>query len=490
MKKTIVLSLLLISAFANNTWAQIDQFNLSDYKLPDLKRHALNFDFDLGGYNDYAKNPSNTPLSYDKVSNNQYSGNISINYNSYFNNVKRQSENYLSLYLNGDYYQIKLDGEKYQKMKRTSPQIYYQSTNRFYYQPLKFIELSPTINFRYAYENYVNFDSDYNNENKNHNLKATIPVKWGTGRIEQVQDARHAIYLYDELNKQNRIRLPENNDGIFELAKHISILKNERFFDSRIRKIYELEAVDSFLLANNYVLERDARYFTTLADFWDYGNTPVRNSGTRFSVAMYPGYYNYFLKDFISFPLEEEVTFNLRVFNMDMGFEFNYEKSLNLKWQNSIDLMGYYGLLYGKLREVFNTDYEKIHVPNVQFYFFHTLGYYPNTRTTVSIRNGLQYLQLFDKTDVEKEINGYDCKKFKESVALSVDYYISPKLRLGANVSLDYIWQENNSLIATHFNSINSNSIIIDRFSYSGDDIYLQHGFSSQFNVSLTYAIF
>ena len=119
------------------------------------------------------------------------------------------------------------------------------------------------------------------------------PVKFGNGRIEQVQDARQAVYIYKELSKADRMSPDKTDEQILEFAKLISQLKNKRFFDSRLRRIAEIESVDSFFTAKNYIKESDATYFTTLNDYWEYGNGPVRSSGTRFSVALLPGYYFY-----------------------------------------------------------------------------------------------------------------------------------------------------------------------------------------------------
>jgi hypothetical protein len=98
------------------------------------------------------------------------------------------------------------------------------------------------------------------------------------------------IYIYDELARIGRSGTTKNDNEVVELAELISRLNNERFFDARLRRMEEIESVDSFLLANDHVIQQDARYFTTLNDFWIYGNAPVRNSGNRISLVFLPGY--------------------------------------------------------------------------------------------------------------------------------------------------------------------------------------------------------
>jgi hypothetical protein len=130
------------------------------------------------------------------------------------------------------------------------------------------------------------YKSAGNTSNDNHGNQLitdlSVPISIGHGRIEPIEDLRLAIYILEELNKAGRIdKMPPEN-VVLEMAKEISKIKKKRFFDTRIKKISELQAVDSFLLANNIVVSHDINYFAVLNDQWDYASGPSRTSG--FSV--------------------------------------------------------------------------------------------------------------------------------------------------------------------------------------------------------------
>ncbi|MCG6190425.1 hypothetical protein K5G00_23585 [Maribellus maritimus] len=89
------------------------------------------------------------------------------------------------------------------------------------------------------------------------------------------------IYIFEDLFENDRLnRLPGENE-ILQLANQIAQLRNQRFFDSRLRRIYEIETLDSLINHLGLVNESDATYFTSLNDMWLYGDE-IRYSGTRF----------------------------------------------------------------------------------------------------------------------------------------------------------------------------------------------------------------
>ena len=57
-----------------------------------------------------------------------------------------------------------------------------------------------------------------------------------------------------------------------------------------LRKMEEIEKVDSFLQAKGIITLADARYFTIVNDNWDYAQGPVRESGKRLSAGLVPAF--------------------------------------------------------------------------------------------------------------------------------------------------------------------------------------------------------
>ena len=99
-----------------------------------------------------------------------------------------------------------------------------------------------------------------------HSLTFAPKLGLGFGRIEDVTDARQAIYMLEALHKNGVLSRQLSNEEVVALAQKISSEKNKRFFDSRLHKIDEISAVDSFFVASKALSKNDASYFTALYD--------------------------------------------------------------------------------------------------------------------------------------------------------------------------------------------------------------------------------
>lgn len=501
MKKKTIGLYLAAFFFIIRSYAQINEFNLADYKLPDLKRHSLETYFSLNGYNDYRKYPDGYYYNMEDINDNFYYGDLSIEYNSCLNNAFRQKETDLGLDLWYRFNNLIENRDLVSKDFSIYPSFYCNTIGRMYYKYNFFIETD--VNLYYAFEKerstHQNTGIKYIDDFKTHSITGYLPVKIGFGRIEQVQDARHAIYLFDELAEQKRVTGDKSKDEIIEFAELISQLKNKRFFDSRIRKIYELEAVDSFLMSNDYIIKSDARYFTTLSDFWTYGNRPVRNSGTRFSAAIYPGYHFYDFNLTTANNYIDGGNSSMRTLLLNGGLEFKHEKPVNLYWQNAVDINGFIGIIEGDIRDEINNNDYKLRIPNLQLGFSQKIGFYPNTRTDIEYSYSLQYIQMFDKSVVEEDIFGAGGKGIKVSSELQVNYYLSPKFRLYISCFLHYIWEDSEDMVNINF----SNPVGMEYLNYLWYDFtsynfisyiyypaYTERDFRNSFRISLIYSIF
>jgi len=240
-------------------------------------------------------------------------------------------------------------------------------------------------------------------------------------------------------------------------------------------------------------LKPDARYFATLADYWAFGNVPARNSGARLSGTILPGYYFYNYNNPGDGSFYDTGKFNLNALLLNAGLEFKYEKPVNLYWQNSIDVNGFFGIVEGKFNDKTNSAESKLRVPNLQLSFFHTIGFYPNTRTDMRFSYGVQYAQFFDKTNTDKKIIGLEGNGIKASADLSVNYYISPKFRLNIRSSFYYIWQDSDDEVTINFYDLYGGNYLISYFvsgikGYSTN--YSERVLLNSFRISLLYSIF
>lgn len=479
--------------FSLHGFSQLNDFDLTKYKLPDLDIRTLETNFNITGSNAYSKAPSQTISGSEEYGYNQYNGRVYVNYNHYLNNVEYQRESNLRVDFSSYFYNTKEDEKLIFKNSGITPSLSYQINNRKYFHDLWFFETDLDLNYQYGKSKRFSTDSsgssESNDNSQSNDFLGYVPLRFGIGRIEQVQDARQAIYIFEELSKIERVSSNITDEQIIEFARLISQLKKKRFFDSRLRRMAEIESLDSFLISNNFVSKQDARYFTTLGDFWDNGNNPIRNSGTRFSGAILPGFHYY---DFNNTG-DEKYYHTQSVFMLNGGFELKHEKPINLLWQNSIDLSCHAGIVDGRNNDKTNSVEYKFRIPNINLGFYHTIGFYPNTRTNMSFGYSVQYMQLFDITDIQNEISGVEGKGVKAATNLSINYYISPKFRLNASSSFYYIWRDSNDNTNINFdNSIGNNFLLgnLANGTYLHSSALKSKDLFNRFRISLIYSIF
>ena len=377
----------------------------------------------------------------------KYQGNQSITLNSSLNSTRRKDS---SSYYNSNY-----------KYYNFNSDLNINSNNRFY-NGLHFIEVdfSGDIQFNLNGNKYFKSDNNVIREDKSYSpgISVSVPVYIGTGRIEPVQDARQAIYIFDELLKNGRLKSTPGKEEILKFARRISEIKNKRFFDSRLRTIYEISAVDSFLQSNGLVTDADALYFTTLNDYWNNAGTPMRYAGTRFSVGVKPAFYNNSQKttyhDTINSTFVQ--TMENRDFNRTWSaagtFRFNYEKPINLYWQNSLSAnfdAGIENYLYTSdetLVQVAQPQSKLKHqYPFVETVLNYKLGYYPNSRTYFNLNAAALYHREFGDEETNYPDSKYkiDDKQVSISPGLGCYYYVSQKFRIAVNYSYRFNYYSN-----------------------------------------------
>jgi hypothetical protein len=484
-------------AFSGLCYAGLKDFNLADYKLPDLDRKSLETNSQLYGGNSksqiypYSQDSSLVEANY------RYSFYLSGNLNTYQNTPEFQKESYL--YITASIYNstYKKDDKLDTKYLSTSPSGYYHLENRRYFHKHFFFEFGYLLDYQYSRSK--DYFSDQNNsgylkiQDQKHTVNTNLPLKFGIGRIEQVQDARHAIYLFDELAKIKRIAPAKTDKEIIEFAEQISRLKNKRVLDYRLKRMNDIVTLDSFLIAKNYVLKSDAPYFTTLDDFWAYGNGPVRYSGTRLSGVIIPGYYQYNNHHTTNRDYIVNTKYNFSAFVLNGGFELKHEVPMNLLWQNSIQLNCYAGFINGKIYDKPNADTNmSIQNTNLQTGFSHTIGFFPNTRTSMTFQYEAEYLHLFDKSKPINALQSLDGEAFRASANLSIRYYISPRFTINFSTDTRYLWQDskNNKTIQSEYNYYNM--FFMKNFTYNNNSNYpyTPKYFSNHFSLSLSYSIF
>jgi ribosomal protein S30 len=439
MKKTVLFT--LVMAIQVIAFAQFQNESIKDYSLPNLKRQSLDFYFNL--------NESNQKYFYPKSRN----VNSLLDYKAFVNKSDFQFASNVQIV--GRYNLIDMNKEsiyatpsELKLSKQSHFSIYGKAELRKYLDNEIFIGVNPGVyNSRdeikqsyeyFYYDPYIDSNDKYANKQNSYAFQTELEL--GIGRIEQVQDARHAILIYNELRKAGKVKQQIDDVQMNEFAELISRLLNDRVFDKRIIMMKHKTAIDSFLVAQNLASERNSDYYNILSDMYEYGGLQIRESGLRFSVSFTPEYFtikgdelfiaygefNYYYNQYESIIVDE-----VKRTRLLFGVNLKYEVPINLKWQSSLSFNTHYGKVIDRI-DHYNADYNR---------FDSKLGYkiafYPNTRTDITFEIAGRIFQSFERT---KELNK-DVAGMQTISNLSMNYYFSPKLR--ARIFGGVILQEN-----------------------------------------------
>ena len=411
-------------------------YDIGSYRLPDIMRNELDFSVNSEG--------KFSDMSESDVVSGSIMGNFDVTFNRYRNARTFRGTQQASVALSGQYAK---DQQK-AKTRYYDVGLYYTNSSRFYgddYEGL-FFETGGKASF--LTEGTKRF-GDGAEQPRNHTskvLELSVPLRVGKGRIERVEDARQAIYILENLSKRKVLSRELTGEEIDAFARVISAVKNKRFFDARLRLIDEVTAVDSFLVASGALASGGAAYFTTLYDYWMYGDLFERKSGTEISGGVRPVFYydkadmdyeDYAIRDYGTKQLGSGVIADVRL---------DYEKPTSLYWQHSA-----YAQLYGRYNYThFDYDGESWPLTTKRDVYVaglsgsYAFGYYPNSRTNVNfgVRENLTW-QKFNERDSYEDFDPFVSSR--TDLFLNLYYYFSPQLRLAAegNLGYQYSGQEN-----------------------------------------------
>lgn len=432
MKKSIVFTAVFLSTLSTlNTFSQSKEYekiDISTYFSPDILRQQLDLTFDLSNSFNTSKN------NLTESSQNNFNWDFKPFYNRYTNNRKVVSN-------------LSFDGSSNGTLSNTSTPYnanhhnIVNSINANYalllYSKTKFHFI---INTLAAYKNTLdarktdeNQNTDgYDNKTSNLNLNAGLGI--GFGRIENVEDARQAIYILSTLTDKNRMLRTLNKSEVFEFAQAITAVKNKRHLDYRLRKIEEISAVDSFLVHKNIKSASDATYFSTLNDMWEYGALASRKSGLLIQLIAKPCYF-YSIDEYNKEFYNSKDRTERNAFEGTAELNLQYERPSNLYWQHSIGLNIKY-TYNDELNHLISGTKYKDWSNMVYGFGYYSLGFYPNTRTfytgSILVNSGL------NRYNVEHSVSDYILRSSRASLMLQMNYFVSPQLKLSANASINY----------------------------------------------------
>lgn len=424
-----IFGIALLAAGLSSAWAQeYKDYDIGSYRLPDITRNELDFSLNSNGnFKDYAKGGDQASVN----------GDFKVDFNRYRNARSFRGKQNAAFSLSGDYSKNGM-GEKNSKYALG---LFYSNSSRFYGADPEgwFFETGGNFSFLMAGDKQFG-EVETESKNTSKDVALSIPLRVGKGRVERVEDARQAIYILENLAKRKVLNRRLTDAEIDEFARLISTVKNKRFFDARLRMIDEVTAVDSFLTRSGALASGGAAYFTTLYDYWMYGDLFERKSGTEISGGIRPGYT--FGKYDVPYPSEYES--RAKHPSIEADVRLDYERPLSLYWQNSawVSLSGGY--------ERWNREYLVPERPESEEDVYgarlsgrYAFGYYPTSRTNINL--GIEERLGWDKHEGGA---GEELSYMSTNTSLTLDmyYYFSPQLRLAAEARLGYYHMDEKSM--------------------------------------------
>lgn len=440
---------LILTGLSFVTKSQQSNYNLRNYKNPNYKYKSLDLRFNFASpFSSF----DSEDIGYGKGHTFSFRSNINCLYHRYSNSENFQGEQQLNSGFDTDISQSKSNRNSFLQKNNSQSGSFYLNTkliNRFYISSQRFIEIDPIIGLSTGLSNnkltrlgIAPVDQFEQNKSTSLSTSISIPVLIGNGRIEQVQDAQLAMYILEDLQKSGLLKEQIQDNQVEILAMQLTKLKYKRNFDNRLQKIAEMNSLDSLIHKLNLVSDHGVALFTILRDNMDYANNPVRESGTRYYLALKPKL-NYIFnsshykagenEDYIGADVKQESKNN----RISVGFcsGIVQEKPISRTIQQSLfaEVNASYISLIDKLTSPANTDNRDIKAsvfPSIDIQSGIAYGYYPNSRTWLtagwSVYTGYFY--------TNQEINGIHQNTNNLYIytgpTLNAYFYLSPKMRL------------------------------------------------------------
>lgn len=433
--------MLCILATILTGYSQQKSINLNDYKFPDYKRHQLELNFNTSGNNrkeNFEVFNTTGDLSRKEYSTSNNTSNLTLGYR--YDYLTRKRTDFVYSTINGNYSYSKTNNfDPKEEVANSDFQWNLGGFRKYYFTENKlFMEGFTDLFYNLTkHKRTVTGQNDYISDQNYTNLSAGLGI--GIGRIEKVSDLWQAYYILEKLNQQGSLSRQLAENDVFEFASLASRLKNKRFFDARLRKIAELKGLDSLMHQQGLINESDISYFTTLNDYWSYGNFKDRYSGKELKLRISPNY----TRSYRKYNDNDASIYDKS--SIVSTVSFTRTKQLNLYWERRFDALVSYHL---QLDTTGNQLYSE---PDNKFLSGASLGYgyFPNSRTSIycNLKYQGENIIIFDELTLED-----DSWRNTASVDLTGNYYFSPQLQLTCGIAYSYVDKNYNSTNQTYLN--------------------------------------
>lgn len=420
MKHSLLALLFMVAPIC--VYGQYNNYDLNSYINPDFKRKSLDINFNSSG--DFEKN--------NQLNNNKLNGNMAFTYNNIISSRKLQEN--MSLGVSGLISNNKSQKEFFDKLRNNIAQLDFNQKAHYYFTAKHFYEISPRAQVKYQYDKATSNSSKVINARTNSfRTEVEVDLGYGFGRIENVTDARQAIYILEDLQAKGVLKKTLTTNEINELAHQMSIIKNKRQFDAREKAIDELTFVNNYLISENYIDSvNTADYFFSLNDLWGNGDNVMREAGHRFKFGLAPTYIyqgvsnkNIELDD-----AQNQSHINKKNIDTKWGgtlyIDYAKEKPINLRFQRSFNIgvrNGLYRWRTRKSNEFLMHAYTRL-----------AYGYFLDTRTY--IEGAFNQHFYWNHTPESRVVRKLNTLSSDSSLDIKGYYFLSGQLKMFASCSL------------------------------------------------------
>lgn len=314
--------------------------------------------------------------------------------------------------------------------KNNSSLNYFSSFTR-YLKGDFFSKVGVTGNNGFEYNNLKNRDVSYLGERsgveeKNRSINGNVnpSVGVGFGRVFDSGDAQLTHYIIEDIREICGLTRDLSPQEFQEITEWITHIKNQRVFDFRKKRIYEITQLDSILQRMNFIENTDVNYYTSLYDNWLYAYRQPRYNGWVTGV--------YYAANFESEIETEMSTYWKNVDNENITIDKTQLENTTYDWSHcAVAYGGYFvpvsnALQFNVSQYVYLMD-ERVEIMEKERLGIYTRGivqllYYPNSRTEFGIKaNG--YSSIYSLSNVEA------------NTSIHANYFIAPQLRFNGMIA-------------------------------------------------------
>jgi hypothetical protein len=437
MKYSLLLSFFLF-AVTSSSISQDSSGLLKNYKFRTLGLRALQLNINATGNLYDAKRVNGTDVNGSDIN-----SNIVVNYFRITSTNKRQHLSTISISPVFNFSKNK-NVASINRSRNARLDMEWNRTDRFFNKQNFFFEIGNEL----AIDGYSQSHTSAFNDNrvKYGMITDKLILGLGKGRLENVQDAQMAIFIINDLRRLGLLTEEPDAATQYQLAELITDINNRRVFDNRVRRIYELTRIDSFLQSKHLITTPTIAYFTAVNDNWALAFNPGRVSGTRIYAQLKPG----FNLNFEGFNQSDTSTLSYKgdtkqfiyFYEPEIGVE--YQKPVSLHWQRTANASLRFRQRFARTSsktESSSVVTETEHFttsPELVFNSFYGVGYYPNNRTVVNA--GVNFEAVFGTMDMG--IRRPDYFVLAPGLQLNANYFLNYRTRIFLTAGLNYKYAE------------------------------------------------